>query len=164
MGKFKSTWRGSIQGRPPFEAGDRVTPNGNYKYRGWGHSEFRDIESVDYDEEFDRWTIRIKNHLSPLGYSNYSPNNFQQSWYDREQRKTPKMAQERSKYIGIRIDAEGIPRVELGFTPWMDTRHQAQVFVGQMIDTGQRWIVMQTVQMMEGEEPRPPIKITEYAR
>lgn len=166
MGRSKNTWRGSM-GRPPFEVGDWVRPNGNYPYQGWKDRAPRRVEAVNYDEMSDRWTLEIKNPMSPYnGYSNYTPRNMElvSRPYRTEE---PKVAYERKQWIGLKLDpssnsvaaAIGEP---LDNTPMLNSQHEVRVEVQKRIEAGDHWIVLETVAMIKGEDPRPPISITEY--
>lgn len=47
-------------------------------------------------------------------------------------------------------------------TPLRTAKTQVMDDIKKIIKSGERWIVCQTVCMMEGEEPRPPIRMTEF--
>lgn len=166
MGRYRrsgtSYWRHK-DGHPPFNAGDTVTLNGNYKYPGWGVGEARTVIAVNYSENEDRWTLAIANPQSPFGVSNYNPHNFM---------KGPATMYERIKYFAakivdgdmleIQINGETSRNGDIMNTEMRDSKHQVQVDVAEVIKHGDKWLVLQTVAMIEGEEPRPPIRITEY--
>lgn len=152
-------------GHPPFKAGDMVGLNGNYRYPGWAHGEQRVIIEVEYSEFEDRWALAISNPQSPYGVSKYNPRNFTKD--------TVNMAYERTKFFAAKItngdliDAQldGEMSNDVGDplnTPMRDSKYQVQQDVAKIIKHGEKWLVLQTVAMIEGEEPRPPIRITEY--
>lgn len=77
------------------------------------------------------------------------------------------MAYERKQWIGLKLDpssnsvaaAIGEP---LDNTPMLNSQHEVRVEVQKRIEAGDHWIVLETVAMIKGEDPRPPISITEY--
>jgi hypothetical protein len=156
-----------------------VTPNGNYKYQGWAPGEAREVVEVVYLELSDVWVIKISNPLSPLGYSNYTPTNFKRApfqysgkqWVAQQQFKQKDTPMERVKFFAMKIGnfQEDDERLTLSsgkwpeiMTPLRDSRHQTQIDVQKQIVEGEQWVVVSTVQKMEGLAPRPPIQITEY--
>lgn len=146
------------QGHPPFEVGDRITPKPHgYSYDNaqhqWPHGEYRTVKAITTDEDNRYYTLTVWNPVAGRN-SNYTPHNFQKQ-------DTEIMAPyERKKYLGIQVDDKGDATGE--HTQWRDSRHEVRVDVANRINPGDRWIVLETVCMIEGEEPRPPIRVTEY--
>lgn len=151
-----------------------VTPNGNYRYGGnhaWPRGEYREVHSVELDYEEKFWTIQIWNpHLRQ--YSRYNPRNF-------EKRDNTEMAYEATRYFAVKLSPgdqqDGQPlslapitpgvgdmHSSADTTPLRKTRHEVKVDVQKIVQEGDRWLVVQTVCLIEGEEPRPPIRVTEY--
>jgi len=172
MGKSKNLWYASM-GRPPFEDGDLITPKRNsYRYPDWPHGEYRPIIRVTLDSyDGSRWTLAV---LRPgrNSVSFYNPHNF-------EKKDAEMAAYEKTKYFamklsdgiqetnhGLRLDTHTIGPGDMALTeyttPLRDHRTQVQGDVKARIAEGDRWLVVQTVCLIEGEEPRPPIRITEY--
>lgn len=150
------------KGHPPFEAGDRITPkSGGYSYDNaqhrWPHGEYRTVKAVTTDEDGKFYTLTVWNPVAGRN-SNYTPNNF-------EKQDTKTMAPyERTKYIGVKATDDGdIPyKEDCEFTEWRNSQHEVRCDIAKTIGAGDKWLVLQTVCLIEGEEPRPPIRVTEY--
>jgi len=117
----------------------------------------------------DSEVIVLRNKTSPytnadgVPTSEYLACNF--TFVRRPQKENAEMAAyERTKFIGVRATEDGNIDASSNReqTSWRDTKHEVRVDVAKIISEGEKWIVVQTVMMIEGEEPRPPIRITEY--
>lgn len=157
MAKSRQRWWAS-KGRPHFDPGDLVTPNGKFNYTGnhaWASGEYRRVLFVSYNESGGYWELGVFNpNMNTV--SRYNPANFT---------KDSEMAYERTKYFAVKLNhpEDGLSYLFSGDeTQARDTRHEVQVDVGKIIKHGDRWLVCQTIMMIEGEEPRPPMRITEY--
>lgn len=172
----KTPYRKGFQGPPPLSAGDWVCPKIS-SYYGWRKQEPRQIEEVVYFEEADRWTYRICNPTSEKGYSNYNVNNFYKVG-DAHYGEHKMAAYEKTKFFAMKIASPygteslsfeatsvfhpGDMARTLHTTPLRDHQSAVRADVSSRIQEGDRWLVVQTVCMFEGEPPRPPIRVTEY--
>jgi hypothetical protein len=75
---------------------------------------------------------------------------------------------ERTKYFAMKLASDyhlhedGVVFDETSGTLLRGSKHQTALDVTRIIKEGEKWLVLQTVQLMEGQPPRPPIAITEY--
>lgn len=113
--------------------------------------------------------IKLRNAFSPIGTSNYTSANFKLVKPKRK-KEQEQMAYERIKYFAIKlndpdqhgnIDGATVLSVDVT-TPLRDSKHQVQIDVGKHIQHGEQWLLVSTVALIEGEAPRPPIRVTEY--
>lgn len=168
------------KGPPPFEPGDMITPKrGGYQYDNvqhrWPHGEYRRVKAITTDENGWYYTLTVWNPVAGRN-SNYTPNNFERHpnkevpAYTQLDEDTT-VAYERIKYFGIKlnppenhgvIDGAEVLSLDASTTPLRNTRHEVQADIGKHIQHGDQWLMVQTVAMIEGEAPRPPIRITEY--
>lgn len=165
---------------PPFRKGDWVVPSkARTKYPGWHPAVPRQIAEVvwDGDERYGRWSYRIfnpqKNSQYMDGYSHYNPDNFELA--SNKLLGTTPMTQ-KAQFFAIRLQEEqttgdgsleitDVRNTDAGAihtTPLYDTKQDVVELVRSRILHGERWMVLQTVCLLEGEEPRPPVRITEY--
>lgn len=157
MAKSNRRWW-TAYGRPPFDPNDWITPNGNYGYSGnheWPKGEARQVLAVAINESGGYWELAVWNP-NMKAVSRYNPGNFKTI----TKQEAPMAAYERTKYFASRIDENGA--ILGAHTSFTDTKSETIHNVKSMIGEGQRWLVLQTVCLVEGEEPRPPIRITEY--
>lgn len=152
------------QGKPPFNAGDLVTPISR-GYHGWYVGDTREVKYIHYDEFNDRVTIVIDNPKSPYGESKYNPNLLRV--VTPAHKRNEGMAYEKKQWIGLKIDpsyssvAEAIGHPQDN-TAMLNSQHEVRVEVAKRVREGDHWIVLETVAMIKGEPPRPPISVTEY--
>jgi hypothetical protein len=158
-------WRGAL-GKPPFETGDMITPNDRYGYGGnhkWPAGEYRRVQNVVYHETSNHWTLRIWNP-SMARYSEYNPHNFKKQEAD--------MAPyEKTKFFAAKI-CDGVIEAQIDGecsreggplnTQFRDHKSAVIADVSKIIKQEEQWVILQTVALIEGEEPRPPIRVTEY--
>lgn len=116
--------------------------------------------------------IKLKNPKSPYGTSDYKASNFR--LYKRETTETiPDMAYEKTKFFAVETDPEkdrimtdsGDCILHFGgrrTTPLRNLKYETLNDIKDQISAGEKWMVFQTIALVEGEEPKPPIKVTEY--
>lgn len=152
----------------PFQVGDTVCCVVDW-YAGLRRGWTRKV--LDVRKKGSTNIIVLRNNFSPytdasgMRTSEYDASNFE--LVRRPAKEKAMAAYEKTKYCAIRVgNDEAIDGVTISGatdeTEWRDTKHQVTVDVGKVIKEGERWLVLQTVMMIEGEEPRPPIRITEY--
>lgn len=153
-----------------------VTPNGNYPYPGWPQGEYRRVLEVRLEPYEGRFWVLVVLKPGASMVSSYNPHNF-------EKQECAEMAYEKTKFFAMKMNPGQLPgnATDLGLrlypvmvgslsdihsdamtTPLRDSRHEVRVDVTKLIAEGDRWLVVQTVCLIEGEEPRPPIRVTEY--
>jgi hypothetical protein len=149
------------KGPPPIRAGDWISPSpSRYNYSGaqhrWPSGEWRKVHAVEIDEN-GYYVLVVWNPVKG-DFSRYTPYNF----VEQENRKMA--GYERTKYIGARATEDG--DIAYGgdreYTQWRNSQHEVRVDIAKVIGAGDKWLVLQTVCLIEGEEPRPPIRVTEY--
>jgi hypothetical protein len=69
---------------------------------------------------------------------------------------------------GLILDPIGNPHPgdmsgDIDTTPLRNSQHEVRTDVNKRIAEGDKWLVVKTVCLFEGAEPRPPIRVTEYA-
>ena len=161
-------WKGR-EGRPDFEGGDMITPNGNYRYGGnykWPTGEYRQVLGVVYNTDYDYWSLEVFNPELRV-VSKYNPRNFI------KEHETVAPHYQKTKYCAVKLDPsqtspheDGLCTIESsgGFTttPLRDTASMVKRDVEDRLQEGDRWMIIQTHSLLEAEPPRPPIRITEY--
>lgn len=156
MGRSINRWWSS-KGRPPFNAGDYIVPNGVYDYGGnhkWPHDDAREVLFVSLNQSGGFWELGVFNpNMNTV--SRYNPANFKQE-------NAEMAAYERVKFTAVRLNEDGHIDPTFVYNAWHDSKHEARVEVAKIIEHGERIVVVQTVMLIEGEEPRPPIRVTEY--
>lgn len=176
----ETPYRKGLHNIPTIVAGELVVPT-TRSYSGWDGCEPRLVEEVVCNSEGDRWGYKIRNPISPVGYSIYNCNNFDPApaWAQALRQET-KMPIERTKFFALKLTdgaqvKEGLLLEAVGHgvgdmhrvymtTPQRDSQHEVRVDVNARLKEGDRWLVVQTVCLFEGESPRPPIRVTEYSR
>ena len=127
--------------------------------------------------------LTLKNKHSPYGTSDYDARNFT---LHQRQENAEMAAYEATKFFAVKLrtdyreqtdyheqtdglaletiqrSAPGDMSLHVHSTPLRSHRTQVQSDVKARIAEGDRWLVVQTICLIEGEEPRPPIRVTEY--
>lgn len=150
--------------RPEIKVGDMVVPNGRHKYGGlhkWPSNEPRRVSAVRLeDHPTPYWTISVWNPQLDK-YSNYDPRNFKV--VNPEENGEIGMAQRAVYYaVDFTENKEGYGPESRTIRGPYSTKHEARVDVATIIHEGDKWVIMQTIMLIEGEPPRPPIRITDY--
>jgi len=156
-------WKGR-EGRPDFEGGDMITPNGNYRYGGnykWPTGEYRQVLGVVYNTDYDYWSLEVFNPELRV-VSKYNPRNFI------KEHETVAPHYQKTKYFAMKLDLASpnsdveLTFIEMSETPLRDTASMVKKDVEAVLGEGDKWIILQTHSLLEAEAPRPPIRITEY--
>ncbi|QIG67732.1 hypothetical protein PP747_gp031 [Rhizobium phage RHph_Y38] len=114
--------------------------------------------------------IKLPNTRSPLGYSWYLAKNWELIRRAKEPRRETMAAYEKTKYFVAVVDEERSTPTFLVHDP--DTVGPLRDYKSEAIkdaelriradDAGKKLIILQTIALVQEEDPRPPIKITEY--
>lgn len=149
-----------------------------HHYSGVQFGEYTSVVKVSHQPHTGNELITLKNSCSPYGTSDYDASNFKLHF--RPKRNRPMATAERTKYFAVKLnpayihDDGGLVFDEVGkihpgdiagglsTTPLRNSQHEVRVDVNKRIAEGDKWLVVQTVALLEGEEPRPPIRVTEY--
>lgn len=116
--------------------------------------------------------IKLRNPKSPCGTSDYKASNFRLVKRVTTER-IPDMAYEKTKFFAVEMDPNldnsvsptgEVRLVHSGrrTTPLRNLKYETLNDVKKEIEAGEKWMVFQTIALVEGEEPKPPIKVTEY--
>jgi hypothetical protein len=162
------------------------------RYPGWKGMEPREIEDVVfdvYDGSTGRWRYKIWNPVKPIyltdilrhatgvkpdsygGYSLYNPANFE-LYHCNQSKEDTTMSYRQTRFFAMQVLGEdtmgGFNVVDKGAespivtTPLRAHQSEARKDVKDQIREGEQWVVCQTVCLIEGEAPRPPIRVTEF--
>lgn len=102
--------------------------------------------------------IMLANVQSPVCFTEYHSSNF--VLYKRNYQMP---AYEKTKYFASEIeDTEKLMFIIDSRTPLRDHQSETISDVKSIIRKDQRYMILKTVALIEYEEPKPPIKITEY--
>lgn len=179
----RSRWYESM-GHPPFAKGDYITPDQSWSYYAgkqhmWPHGEFRVIKSVRKNLNGD-WVLAVHNPVVGR-LSEYSPKNF-----IKQEGMTHVMAGfARTKYFAVKLNMSSTAPEEHGLadngglhladvntdpaedsnhndtTRLRDSRQEVLQDVKMLIEGGEKWAICQMLAVVDGEPPRPPVRVTE---
>lgn len=148
-----------------FKTGDIVTCNVDV-YQSKKRGEKCKVLGIEVSAHNNALLI-LENTMTDYGTSPYKAENF--SLYQRgkepKKKETKHMGYERTQYFGIRIafkDESGILFDNDRVTNMCNGKTEALKQVQDVMAKDETWMILQTVAMLEPEDPRPPIKITEY--
>lgn len=182
FGRNKSRWYSSY-GRPPFSKGDFVTPApGRYAYSGkqhmWRVGEYREVLDVIQNLNQD-WVLVIENPVCART-SEYTPKNF----IKREGVTHVTAGFARTQYFAVKLNLGQAPEQSgisdngglwlsdvnkdhetdvnhYDTTPLRLSRQEVLSEIKERIEAGESWVICQTLALVQGEPPRPPIRVTE---
>ena len=143
-----------------FEEGDWVRCR-VHDYVGTAYNQVKQVLAI-HDN-----VITLKNRCSPYGTSDYLAHNFsfvRKGKIKEIEKDEPMAAYEKTKYFGMKvIPNTGIVTIDdLHQTGLFDHKSEAINKIKEYITEGEQWLVLQTIAMVQFEEPKPPIIVTEY--
>jgi hypothetical protein len=128
------------------------------------------VQDVGKQDSTGNPLIKLYNPLSPVGYSWYLAKGFKHLAHYGNNEETKKVAYEKTKYFAAVINEEAstptflVPDVDF-VGPLRDSKSEALKDAEIRIrgdDAGKKFIILQIIALIQEEDPRPPIKITEY--
>ncbi|QIG68766.1 hypothetical protein EVB68_029 [Rhizobium phage RHph_Y2_6] len=154
---------------PRAKKGDRVRCI-SYDYTVYPYGSVAEVLDVGTSDNTGSDLIKLANELSPLGYSWYLTKNFQFLERAIKQETKQMAAYEKTKYFVAVVDEERSTPIFLvhdpdSVGPLRDYKSEAIKDAELRIradDAGKKLIILQIIALVQEEDPRPPIKITEY--
>ncbi|QIG70487.1 hypothetical protein PP744_gp024 [Rhizobium phage RHph_N38] len=154
---------------PRARKGDRVRCI-SYDYAFYPYGSIGEVLEVGRADGTGNDIIKLANPESPLGYSWYLTKNFQFLERSVKQDTKTMAAYEKTKYFVAVVDEEKTTPQFLvldveSVGPLRDMKSEAFSDARIRIradDAGKKLVILQTIALVEEEDPRPPIKITEY--
>lgn len=121
------------------------------------------VQDALYDVATAKWKVKLPNSQSPVGHTWYLAENWRLLSRGPHNQESEMAAYEKTKYFAIRMDEE---QASLAFastaTEPRDLKSDTLKDVKEFIQPGERWMVLQTICLVEVEDPKPPIRVTEY--
>lgn len=117
--------------------------------------------------------ITLNNPTSPCGTSDYKASNFSLVRRAYPGERTEMASFERTHFFAVQMDPDKdrlrtdndntIMLMGGGtVTPLRHNKSETLADIKDQVRPGEKWMVFQTIALVEGEEPKPPIKVTEY--
>lgn len=158
-----------------YRIGDTIRCTALNKYVTYDYGSLAKVLDVKEGTQGDTLVL-LNNPMSDTGIGWYyaynfevinrlnSKQRFQLHQAKREEQMTN--AYEKTSYFGVKLvtcDPSSFLAIDPeGQTVLRPTKHEAIKDVQSAISIGERWMVLQTVALIEPQDPRPPIIITEY--
>lgn len=151
----------------------RIPMKGDYvkclvrHFEEYAYGDKATVLDVYKDVDNGNWKICLPNSGSPVGHTWYLAENWKLLTRVKEQNMA---AYEKTKYfVAVVNEFESTPTFLVPdpstIGPMRDTKSEALRDAETRIradDAGKKLIILQTIALIQEEDPRPPIKITEY--